>query len=55
MISYLSWLAFLLCHMMLYYDVVGLYPNIPHNEGLLAMRKALDLRKDRRISTESLI
>ena len=36
-------------------DVVGLYPNIPHDEGLTAMRKALDLRKDQRISTESLI
>ena len=36
-------------------DVVGLYPNIQHDEGLIAMRKALDLRKDKRISTESLI
>ena len=36
-------------------DVVGLYLNIPHDEGLIAMRKALDLRKDKRISTESLI
>ena len=36
-------------------DVVGLYPNIPHDEGLIATRKALDLRKDKRISTESLI
>ena len=34
-------------------DVVCLYPNIPHNEGL--MRKALDLRKDKRILTEFLI
>ena len=34
---------------------MGLYPNIPHDEGLIAMRKALDLRKDKRISTESLI
>ena len=36
-------------------DVVGLYPNIPHDEGSIAMMKALDLRKDKRISTESLI
>ena len=36
-------------------DVVGLYPNIPHDERLIAMRKTLDLRKDKRISTESLI
>ena len=28
---------------------------MPHDEGLIAMRKALDLRKDKRISTESLI
>ena len=35
--------------------VVGLYPNIPYDEGLIAMRKALDLRKDKRFSTESLI
>ena len=33
--------------------VVGLYSNIPHDEGLVAMRKALDLRKDERISTIS--
>ena len=24
-------------------DVVGIYPNIPHEEGLLAIRKALSL------------
>ena len=36
-------------------DVVGLYPNIPHEEGLIAIRKALDTRKDKTISTDSLI
>ena len=36
-------------------DVVGLYPNIPHEEGLIAIRKALDTRKDKTISTELLI
>ena len=36
-------------------DVMGLYPNITHDEGLIAMRKALGLRKDKRNSTESLI
>ena len=36
-------------------DVVGLYPYRPHDEGLIAMRKALDLRKDKRISAESVI
>ena len=35
-------------------DFVALYPNIPNNEGLIAMREALDLRKDKRISAESL-
>ena len=104
MISYVSWLAFLLCQMMLHYvtaqkmmfsikdffskyyqirrklririwsyllkkslmknfifcavctiDVAGLYPNISHDEGLIAMRKDLDLLKGKIISTESLI
>ena len=36
-------------------DVVGLYPNIPHEEGLIAIRNALDTRKDKTISTDSLI
>ena len=35
--------------------VVGLYPNIPHNEGLEAIQKALDKREDQTISTDSLI
>ena len=33
-------------------DVVGLYPNIPHAEGFIAIRKALDTRKDKTISTD---
>ena len=36
-------------------DVVGLYPNIPHSDGLDAIRKALDQRIDKNISTESLL
>ena len=36
-------------------DVVGLYPHIPNNEGLDALKKALDEREDKTISTESLI
>ena len=36
-------------------DVVGLYPNIPHDEGLKAIRNALDSREDKTISTESLM
>ena len=36
-------------------DVVGLYPNIPHGDGLVAMREALDERKGKTVSTDSLI
>ena len=36
-------------------DVVDLYPNIPHQEGLIVIRKALDTRKDKTTSTDSLI
>ena len=42
---------FILCTI----DVVGLYPNILHKEGLEAIRKALDKREDQTISTDSLI
>ena len=35
-------------------DVVGLYPSIPHEEGLLAMRRALEKRESKDVSTESL-
>ena len=43
--------GFILCTI----DVVGLYPNIPHKEGLEAIRKAPDKREDQTISTDSLI
>ena len=33
-------------------DVVGLYPNIPHGEGLRVMWQALDTRKHPHISTD---
>ena len=36
-------------------DVVRLYPDIPHGEGLAAMRKALDTRQNPSIPTESLV
>ena len=36
-------------------DAVSLYPNIPDEEGLIAVRKALDTRKNKTISTDSLI
>ena len=35
-------------------DVVGLYPSIPHDEGLAAMRAALDKRGKKDVSTDSL-
>ena len=36
-------------------DVVGLYPNIPHDGGLEALRHFLDLRENKTVSTESLL
>ena len=36
-------------------DVVALYPSIPHNEGLGVLRKALDSKADRSVSTDSLM
>ena len=36
-------------------DVVGLYPNIPHEEGLMAVKEALEKRLDKTVSTQSLI
>ena len=42
---------FLLCTV----DVVGLYPNIPHEDGLAAIREALNQRDDQSISTDSLM
>ena len=35
-------------------DVVGLYPNIPHDTGLEALRKVLDNRENKKISTDNL-
>ena len=35
-------------------DVVGLYPSIPHEEGLEALREALERREDKAISTDAL-
>ena len=34
---------------------MGLYPNMSHVRGLIAIRKALDTRKDETISTDFLI
>ena len=36
-------------------DVVGLYPNIPHDEGLSALQKRLELRRDKKVSTSTLV
>ena len=36
-------------------DDVGLRPNIPYDDGLRVIRKALDLQKENRISIDSLI
>ena len=35
-------------------DVVGLYPSIPHDAGLEALRKALHNRENKKISTDDL-
>ena len=35
-------------------DVVDLYPNISHDKGLIALRKSLESREDKIISTDSL-
>ncbi len=36
-------------------DVVGLYTNIPHNEGIESVRRALNTRKNPEVPTETLI
>ena len=36
-------------------DVVGLYRNIPHEEGLSALRKRLDLRQEKDVTTSTLV
>ena len=36
-------------------DVVGLYPNIPHDEGLAFLKDFLDRRFDKQATTSALI
>ena len=36
-------------------DVVGLYPNIPHEEDMSALRKRLDLRQEKDVTTSTLV
>ena len=35
-------------------DVVGLYPNIPHGEGLDFLRRFLETRDNKQISSDTL-
>ena len=35
-------------------DVAGLYPSIPHDAGLEALRKVLDNRENNKISIDDL-
>ena len=35
-------------------DVAGLYPNIPHEEGLSVLRKRLKTRKKKYVSTDTI-
>ena len=36
-------------------DVVGLFPNIPHEEGLSALRKRLDESDKKEVSADTLV
>ena len=36
-------------------DIVGLYPNIPHEEGLVSLRKFLDTRMEKKVTTKTLL
>jgi hypothetical protein len=36
-------------------DVVGLYTNIPHNEGIESLKRALNTRKTKEVSTDFLV
>ena len=40
---------------LIYVDVIGLYPCIPHVAGLKALKNALDARKNKSIPTENLL
>ena len=36
-------------------DVVGLYPSLPHEAGLRALKEVPDGREEKKISTEDLV
>ena len=36
-------------------DVVGLYPNIPHDEDLVSLRGSLNVRMEKKVTTDTLL
>ena len=36
-------------------DVAGLYPNVPHKKGLASIRKHLDNRENKEVTTDTLV
>ena len=38
-----------------YVDVAGLYPNIPHDEGLPVLQKRLELRREKNVNTSTFV
>ena len=36
-------------------DVVGLYPNIPHEDDLSALRKRLEIQEEKYVSADTII
>ena len=36
-------------------DVVGLYPTIPHDEGQSALQRRLELKREKKVSTSTLV
>ena len=40
--------------LLVWFDVVGLYPHIPHDQGVKIMGRFLDKREDHSVSSESL-
>ena len=39
----------------MYVDVVGLYPNIPLEQGFASIRKHLDNRENKEVTTDTLV
>ena len=37
------------------FEVVGFYPNIPHEEDLASLRRFLDARTEKKVTTETLV